>query len=210
MAEPRKAELVVEELFTSLKTTVNTYGPGAIAPDKRIQGTAFFPGGSGLWQGTRPFGNLPDFFPERSVLFLGHNFDSVSSFNASVNRGIEKMSVGTWKYLLEYLYKAGVSPDRAFYTNVLMGLQPVSSRGKMVASAAFYFECRAFLSKQIAIIRPRLVAVMGNDARDQWELCKLNIPAVFLIHPAAIWCNRSAEEREQAIKKQAALLGSVK
>jgi hypothetical protein len=44
--------------------------------DRLIEGTAFFPGGTGLWRGDRYGGPIPEFFPERPVMFLGHNFDS--------------------------------------------------------------------------------------------------------------------------------------
>src|SRR5665213_2310156 len=37
-----------------------------------IDGTAFFPGGHGLWRGILPHGPLPEQFPHRPIMFVGH------------------------------------------------------------------------------------------------------------------------------------------
>ena len=59
---------VIEELFAAMRASVRSYGAGAIEVKKEIDGTAFFPGGSGLWRGLEPYGKLPEEFPESPVM----------------------------------------------------------------------------------------------------------------------------------------------
>jgi hypothetical protein len=35
-----------------------------------VNGTAFFPGGCGLWSGSIPFGAMPELFPDLPVMFV--------------------------------------------------------------------------------------------------------------------------------------------
>jgi hypothetical protein len=64
-----------------------------------IGGTAFFPGGSGLWRGNEPFGQLPDLFPETAVMIVAHNFDSMRAHEKSRRQGGEAQSF-FWRILL--------------------------------------------------------------------------------------------------------------
>jgi hypothetical protein len=87
----RDTQAVVSELFASMETHVNAFGAGALKVTRRIEGTAFFPGGIGLWRTTVPFGVAPRYFPQRPIMILGHNFDKVAGLEASYRRGIELM-----------------------------------------------------------------------------------------------------------------------
>ena len=110
-----------------------------------IQGTAFFPGGSGLWQGERFRGPSPEFFPESPVIFVAHDFDSENAYGRSLERSGEVDS-SFWKRFLRILVQAGVEPCVCFFTNALMGLNPGSAVGAMPATMEFKEECRWFLS----------------------------------------------------------------
>ncbi len=100
---------------------LKSYPPGVLPiPDQKITGTAFFPGGSGLYLEDQDPGTVE--FPVGGVMVLGHNFDSEKGFRDSVIRGKEKLTTGTWGPLLKLLAEAGVPFDRCFFTNAFMGL----------------------------------------------------------------------------------------
>jgi hypothetical protein len=166
-----------------MEVMVRSYGPGALKVKGTVDGTSFFPGGAGLWRGTKAHGVMPALFPNNPVMILGHNFDSEKGHKGSVERGVERMSQGTWKYLLEYLELASLEPSECFFTNVFVGLQPVAAEGKMYASDAYYQECRQFLMRQIEAVRPRIIAILGADASEQFQLIRAAVSEVELRHP---------------------------
>jgi uracil-DNA glycosylase family 4 len=176
-------ETVISNLFETMERTVKSYGPGAVKVHRRIEGTAFFPGGIGLWRGLDPYGEALFGFPTSPVMILGHNFDKVAGLEASWKRGVEKMAGATWLILRRYLQTAGVDESECFFTNVLVGLQPLKSPGKMVADDDYYEECRTFLHEQIRLIKPRLVATLGKPAKAQYLLSACDTPYVGLVHP---------------------------
>ena len=150
-----------------------------------IDGTAFFPGGHGLWRGTEPHGPLPEFFPRNPVMFVGHNFDSVRGYERSRQRGIELIRNTTWAKLLQYIAAAGLSPEECFFTNALMGLQPATSVGRLKTTELFRAECRQFLSEQVRIVRPRAIAALGPVAAQDLDRLDTGLPVIALKHPYA-------------------------
>ena len=132
-----ETSVVVADLFEKMESTVTAYGPGAVKVHRRVDGTAFFPGGIGLWRGLDPQGAAPSHFPRRPIMILGHNFDKVAGLEASWKRRIEVMGGATWLILQRYLETAKADMLECFFTNVFVGLQPVKSPGKMIASADY-------------------------------------------------------------------------
>ena len=130
-------------------------------PTPKIAGTAFFPGGSGLY--LEGDGQSKVEFPLHGAMVLGHNFDSEAGFGESVNRGKEKLSTGTWGRLLKLLAGAEVPVARCFFTNAFMGLcegdDSFDYSGR--AHGAFRTACSAFLRAQIEFQRPRLILTLG-------------------------------------------------
>ncbi len=86
-AQTRETAVVVADLFTKMECTVDAYGPGAIKVARRVEGTAFFPGGVGLWRTLEPWGVAPLLFP-RSPLSLKFWLCFISTFNhmSSINK----------------------------------------------------------------------------------------------------------------------------
>jgi hypothetical protein len=162
----QETEFVMRELFDAIESTVTAYGPGALKVARRVGGTAFFPGGIGLWRGLEPSGQVPRYFPESPIMFLGHNFDKVAVLEKSYSRGIERMDGPTWLVLRRYLQMAKVDEADCFFTNVFVGLQPKRSIGTMVADDEYRRKCRVFLQKQIDRVRPRFVATLGKHAAE--------------------------------------------
>jgi len=149
-----------------------------------IGGTAFFPGGSGLWRGSKSFGHLPDLFPEAPVMIIAHNFDSMRAYEKSVRRGGEAQSF-FWRILLAYLSAAAIRPDRCFFTNALMGLKPGSAVGSMPAVPGYHDQCQVFLVRQIEIVNPSIIVTLGQKAHSRVTKLRPVCPFVSLLHPSA-------------------------
>src|SRR5687767_9546772 len=97
------------------------YPAGVVAVPECIKGTAFFPGGYGLW---RPDTSTPlPPFPVRGIMVLGHDFHSEYGYRESLARGCEAETQPTWRNLLVLFKAAGIAPERCFFTNVYMGLR---------------------------------------------------------------------------------------
>ncbi len=140
----RSSTHVVEQLLTSMQLVVRSYHPDTVKTgstfSELIPGTAFFPGGTGLWRGSAPFGPMPEFFPDSAIMFVGHNFDSLRGYHNSKDRGGEAQSV-FWRNLLAYLSHAGLGPEACFFSNALMGLKPGSALGTMPSTPDYKNEC---------------------------------------------------------------------
>jgi hypothetical protein len=211
----RKASQIVERLLTSMQLLVQSYHPevrktGSTLSDL-IPGTAFFPGGTGLWRGNQPFGSVPDLFPDAPVMFVGHNFDSVRGYHHSMLKGGEAHSF-FWGIVLAYLAHAQICPEQCFFTNVLMGLKPGSAVGPMPAVAGYHDECQAFLGSQIEIVNPSLVVALGQKAFSQVSKLCPAVRLVSLLHPSArelkpCATRRELIEREGNVLRRAYTLG---
>jgi hypothetical protein len=69
----------MQELRRMLKM-VNPYPKGMMPIPTAISGTAFFPGGTGLWQTESSRSRATS---HRQVMILGHDFDSEAAYNRS-------------------------------------------------------------------------------------------------------------------------------
>lgn len=79
-------------------------------------------------------------------MVLGHNFDSVRAYEATLRRGHEDLAGPTWRGLLSFLPRAEISPERCFFTNFFMGLKDdASSVGEFPGARdrEFVDRCRA-------------------------------------------------------------------
>ena len=111
-----------------------TYPTGVVpVPQKKIPGTAFFPGGCGLWR-ERPGVDLPP-MPLGKVMVLGQDFNNEKGYSKALQVGHE-LDIPTWRGsgrgrgLLGLLRDANISPTDCFFTNAYMGLRPAESSNK--------------------------------------------------------------------------------
>lgn len=141
------------------------YPAGVLPVPKPIIGTAFFPGGYGLWN---PKGTLPlPVFPIGGVMVLGHDFHSENGYRKSLDEGRERMSQPTWRNLLKILRTAEIRPEDCFFTNVYMGLRAGTAKTGVFPGASndqFVQHCLSFLRVQIATQRPSLIITLGKYA----------------------------------------------
>jgi hypothetical protein len=172
-----------------MNEVVRDYGDGNLNGVQRIGepigGTAFFPGGHGVWRGLTPYGTLPQTFPEQSAMFVGHNFDKVKGYERSLQRGIEAINGTTWRKLREYIAFAELRSEECFFTNALMGLQPENSLGPLKTTDRFRAECREFLREQIRIVQPRAIISLGPVAAEDLRGLSITVPTLALMHPYA-------------------------
>ena len=157
------------------------YPTGVVPVRRPILGTAFFPGGYGLWN---PTGALPlPPFPVNGVMVLGHDFHSETGDEASLARGHESSTQPTWRNLLPVLQRAGISPTECFFTNVFMGLRAGrATTGEFpgARNADFVAFCEDFLLSQISVQRLSLIITLGikapeilgalSDQLDAWSI----------------------------------------
>lgn len=189
---------MVQQLLEEMHRIVRDYHPAVGRTGHEvaelIQGTAMFPGGSGLWRGSEPFGHLPEFFPIKPVMLVAHNFDSISSYQRSLSKGGSGRSK-YWRILSGYVE----DPAGCFFTNALMGLKPGSAIGRMPTVPAYENQCKEFLRRQIDIVQPKLVVALGREAH---ESLRAVIPtAGKLLHPSARQLNPLLT-RDQFIAEQ--------
>jgi hypothetical protein len=151
--------------------------------DDLIQGTAFFPGGCGLWCGAELGGEMPDAFPVAPIMLVAHNFDSISSFERSKACGGEADSFLWRDVLVPLVTAANIELGNVFFSNALMGCKPGSATGDMPSVPGYEDQCREFLAKQIEIVEPRIVVALGEKARTRLQ--KVEPGAQSIMHPSA-------------------------
>jgi uracil-DNA glycosylase len=103
--------------------------------------------------------------PIGQVMVIGHNFDTLTGFQRSLERGAENFRIPTWRHLLALLDAVGLAPERCFFTNAYMGLiDGPSNVGRFPGAAdpAFVERCTAFLAEQLTVMQPRLVLTLGG------------------------------------------------
>ena len=145
------------------------YPPGMSPFPFRLTGQGFFPGGDGLWRSEtelhRPSSGL---LPVGGAVFVGNDFGTLPSFRKLRSKGFENPL--TWKHLKERIRRAGLPPSQMFFTNAIMGLR--SSNGARALDKriwandpAFIDFCGKFFAYQMAVLRPRLVVILGPTTK---------------------------------------------
>jgi hypothetical protein len=226
--QPEKTEVVIDRLFREMESTVTAYGTGAIqieaeririGAERFVDGTSFFPAGIGLWRGDKPHGPAPEYFPQSPIMILGHNWGRARALAVAHRLGWDGRPDGsfgpTWRCLRGYLKAAKhlkadkVDETDCFFTNVFVGLQPRHAVGGMAVTEEFESQCRAFLCKQIEIVKPRLVAILGQDAAPQYRLSGCPTPSVELVHPYFACAGFNAGSCESIVAREGAKLGAA-
>ena len=152
---------------------VAPYPPGVIAVPGRIPGTAFFPGGAGLWDvdPTAVPPTLPP-LPIGGVMVLGHDFHSEAGFLASLDQRTEVPRVRergyriapTWIALQRLFAEAAIPLHACFFTNAYMGLRAgaqTTGRFPGARDSGFVVRCQQFFLRQMAVQRPALILTLG-------------------------------------------------
>lgn len=181
---PKQKRDPIKYLFKARKNVAPDRYEKVTPVKKMLRSTAFFPGGSGLWH-TPPKKMLPatlqwasySFFvnskspsmPKKKIMVLGNDFGSKDGYKAARNNPYENLKFPTWRNLLEFLHRVGIKPKNCFFTNAYMGLRVAGGPTGPSPGAddpKFVKRCKSFfLDKQITVQKPRLILVLGAEAR---------------------------------------------
>jgi uracil-DNA glycosylase len=139
-------------------------------------------------------------------MLLGHNLDSESAFERTLERGGEDVDGNaTWRVLRQTLNVAEIPPEQVFFTNFFMGLiRGASSVGSFPGrlDPSFVDRCRLFFVEQLRVVRPRLVLVMGIQTP------QLLAPLSAQLRP---WTNatsfKTLDARDGALVRKVAIAG---
>src|SRR6266700_737088 len=127
-------------LFDAFKQ-VRPYPTGMTEIKEQINGTAFFPGGCGLWE---------------------HSLEG----SQSRKRGHESL-VGTWSNLLKLLSRVPIAKTECFFTNAFPGLRKGrrnTGRSPAWDDGNFVERCRRFfVEEQLAVIQPSALVLLGIE-----------------------------------------------
>ena len=159
----------VEVLFAAM-ADVAPYPAGVLPVDGRIPGTAFFPGGAGLW-GAASDRALPP-MPIGGIMVLGHDFHSAKAFHDSLRQGTEVPErprdgyrvPRTWVELRKLFAEVGIPLERCFFTNAYMGLRAgEANTGRFPGSRDpdFVKRCQSFFLRQVRAQQPSIILALG-------------------------------------------------
>jgi hypothetical protein len=107
-----------EQLWRKMRSAVSPFPKGVEDVPEPIPGTAFFPGGYGLWLEE----NVRVPFPTGQIMVVGQDFNSKKAYDAAWRRGTEVKTSATWRTLQKVLVGSDIFPDQCFFTNLYMGL----------------------------------------------------------------------------------------
>ena len=116
----RDATHPVDRLFAEMQETIGEYPEGTVPVWARIRGTAFFPGGSGLWRPTDS-DRLPT-MPDGQVMVIGQDYYTRAGYLEFLHAG-QELNTQTWRELRKLFVAARLAEDRCFFTNAWMGLR---------------------------------------------------------------------------------------
>lgn len=148
-----------------MQAAVRPFPPGVSAVPEPIQGTAFFPGGLGLWFESPTTDHDVD-FPTGGCMVVGQDFNSIAAYERARQKGSELGTSPTWQVLRRLLTRFGLQPERCFYTNAYMGLRIEGreiGRFPGYRDSEFVTRCAMFFRRQLSVARPRLILTLGME-----------------------------------------------
>jgi uracil-DNA glycosylase len=172
-------------LWAEVDSAVSPYPPGVVPVPQAIPGTAFFPGGLGLWLESE---QSPQSAAQGRILVVGQDFNTVAAYNRVFEVGTEIKTSRTWRNLRSILFEAQLPLKSCVFTNFYMGLRengPETGIFPGAKDSEFSDRCRKFFDHQVVIWQPRLIVTLGLPAlRALSVIC--NLPT----HACLRDCNR--------------------
>jgi len=149
-------------------------------PD-RLTGRTFFPGGDGLWRDDASLTSLKgpstSPFPVGGIMFLANDWGTLRGFESIRRKGYSSMS--TWRNLKQRLTAAGICGKVGFYTNAYLGIRTKKNAIDSLDwsdDKKFREFCGEFLRFQLETMRPCLLVVLGQSAKEMVCLTLTEIP----------------------------------
>lgn len=159
----------------------SAYPEGLCTFPFKLKGQGFFPGGDGLWrQDSQLQFASPGTIRQRGVMFLGNDFGTLKTYETLRSNGYENPP--TWRNLKSRIRRANIPTDFAFFTNSVLGLRSAAGSKALDkrawhSSPQFARFCQDFLCFQVEALAPRLIVVLGPNARSSLEAFGVPISA---------------------------------
>lgn len=177
----------VAQLQTLLKT-VEPYPAGTCPVPETIPGTAFFPGGQGLWYQSSQ--TETPVFPAKRIMIVGQDYYTVCAYKMVLEQSQKgdahsEGKTKTWINLCKFLNAVEIPQEDCFFTNLFMGLRTEGKpTGKFPGAkdAGFVARCLDFFEMQVRVQQPKLILTLGNivprylarraEKLDIWRSCQ--------------------------------------
>lgn len=165
----------VDQFFMWVDQIPDEAYPDQLAPvaGRHVDGVAGFPAGRGLYAPCGWDHAVPPPFPCGGLMLVGNHLDSEDAYverlaagaaNGDPCPGAERMRFWTMLYAL--LDAAGIPREEIFVTNVHPALiRGRTATGTIRAPEPWLSECERLLRRQIEVMRPRVIAGMGQPAQ---------------------------------------------
>jgi hypothetical protein len=154
-----KAIAALEALWTEM---VGPYPPGVLPVPEPIGGTAFFPGGLGLW-----LEQIDDLQPfPKDFMVVGQDFNTFATYERARTDGSEADGSSTWRNIRKIFPMLDVQLRDCFFTNVYMGLRavgPETGRFPGANDRRYADRCVTFFRRQIEVARPKIILTLGLE-----------------------------------------------
>jgi len=150
------------DLLYNRISMVEPYPDSVIAIRERLDITAFFPGGKGLWMEDET-----DLIPD--ILVLGQDFSNVSEYERMLRNESTDLDTPTWRELMRLFGFAEIDLRRCFFSNVFMGIRESKSmvgRFPGFRDKGFMKRNLDFLGEQIRIVNPKMIITLGRPASE--------------------------------------------
>ncbi len=154
------ARIKAESLWAEMSETFPPYPKGVVPVPERIRGTAFFPGGLGLWLDEH--GNAEPDTPE--VMVVGQDFNTLASYENARKAGSEIETSRTWQNIEKIFPKLGLSFCQCYCTNFYMGLRENGPETGIFPGARdpeFVRRSVRFFERQMEVMKPKLIVTLG-------------------------------------------------
>ena len=128
----------------------------------KMKGPGFFPGCIGTIDDNVDIKDV-------DVMVLGQDFDTLANYKKIHEIEGEITKNKTWQNLKTLLGELKIDFDNCFFTNAYMGLRSDSKKNTGASPASkkaatqFASECYVFFKRQLHIVKPKLVLVLGKE-----------------------------------------------
>jgi len=156
----QSVRIKAERLWAEMSETFPPYPKGVVPVPELIRGTAFFPGGLGLWLDEH--GSAEPDTPE--VMVVGQDFNTLASYENARKAGSETKTSRTWQNIEKIFPKLGLSFRHCFCTNFYMGLRENGPETGIFPGARdpeFVRRSARFFERQLEVMKPKLIVTLG-------------------------------------------------
>jgi hypothetical protein len=149
-----------EALWKEMSLTCPPYPNGVIPVPEPIHGTAFFPGGLGLWLND-PLDPGPN---DIDIMVVGQDFNTAATYEVARFQESEVNTSQTWRNIKRVFPKLGLSLSKCYFTNFYMGLResgPETGQFPGARDPDFVQRSARFFERQLEVMRPQLIVTLG-------------------------------------------------